>query len=193
MKFSPTSVIKPVKLCLFLSFLLAMTGCQPLSVTGPVLSPPSEPVTASVPPDQIQGQTPEINSDKAIEEAPIEAREIASQTIVPVIPETPPQPPKISETPKEPEITEIDPRLFLDKSIEDIAVVLGPADFARIEGKMGIWQYRQTECVVDFFFYLEGADSPPIQRIAALDIRNRIIGQPLDEKNCREALYRRKL
>ena len=46
---------------------------------------------------------------------------------------------------------------------------------------------------MDFFFYLEGADSPPIQRIAALDIRNRIIGQPLDEKNCREALYRRKL
>ena len=72
-------------------------------------------------------------------------------------------------------------------------MVLGPADFARIEGKMGIWQYRQTECVVDFFFYLEGADSPPIQRIAALDIRNRVIGQPLDEKNCREALYRRKL
>jgi len=110
-------VVKPVNLCLFLSFLLAMTGCQPLSVTGPVLSPPSEPVTASVPPDQIQGQTPEINSDNAIKEAPIEAREIASQTIVPVIPETPPQPPKISETPKEPEITEIDPRLFLDKSV----------------------------------------------------------------------------
>ena len=170
-----------------------MTGCQPLSVTGPVLSPPSEPVTASVPPDQIQGQTPEINSDKARKEAPVEAREIASQTLMPVIPETPPQPPKISETPKEPEITEIDPRLFLDKPVEDIAVVLGPADFARIEGKIGIWQYRQTECVVDFFFYLEGADSPPIQRIAALDIRNRIIGQPLDEKNCREALYRRKL
>ena len=172
---------------------MAMTGCQPLSVTAPVLSPPSEPVTASVPPDQIQGQTPEINSDKAIEETPIEAREIASQTIVPVIPETPPQPPIISETPKEPEITEIDPRLFLDKPVEDITVVLGPADFARIEGKMGIWQYRQTECVVDFFFYLEGADSYPIQRIAAMDIRNRVIGQPLDEKNCREALYQRKL
>ena len=170
-----------------------MTGCQPLSVTGPVLSPPSEPVTASAPPAQIQGQTPEINSDNAIEETPVETREIASQTIVPVIPETPPQPPKISETPKEPAITEIDPRLFVDKPIEDITVVLGPADFARIEGKMGIWQYRQTECVVDFFFYLEGTDNPPIQRVAALDIRNRVIVQPLDEKNCREALYRRKL
>ena len=169
-----------------------MAGCQPLSVTGP-LSPPSEPVTASVPPDQIQVQTPEINSNNAIDEVPVETREIASQTIVPVIPETPTQPPKISETPKDPEITEIDPRLFLDKPIENIAVVLGPADFSRIEGKMGILQYRQTECVVDFFFYLEGADSPPIQRIAALDIRNRVIGQPLDEKNCREALYRRKL
>jgi len=192
-KFSPTLVIKPVNLCLSLSFLLAMAGCQPLSVRGPELSPPSEPVTASAPPAKIEGQTPEINSDKAIDEAAIETHEIASQTIVPVIPETPPQPPKISEAPKEPEITEIDPRLFLDKPIEDIAVVLGPADFARIEGKMGIWQYRQTECVVDFFFYLEGADSPPIQRIAALDIRNRIIGKPLDEKNCREALYQRKL
>ena len=111
---------------------------------------------------------------------------------MPVIPEYLPQPPKISETPKESEIIEIDPRLFLDKPIEDINVVLGPADFARIEGKMGIWQYRQAQCVVDFFFYLEGADSRPIQRTAALDIRNRIIGQPLDEKNCREALYRRK-
>lgn len=194
MKFSPKSVIKPVKLCLLLPFLLAMTaGCQPLSVTGPVLSPPSEPVTASAPADQIQGQTPEIKGDNAIEEASVETREIASQTIVPVIPETPPQPPKISRMPKEPEITEIDPRLFLDKPVEDITVVLGPADFARIEGKMGIWQYRQAQCVVDFFFYLEGADSTSIQRTAALDIRNRIIGQPLDEKNCREALYRRKL
>ena len=130
-----------------------MTGCQPLSVTGPVLSPPSEPVTASAPADQIQGQTPEINSDKSIEK-PVETREIASQTIVPVIPETFTQPPKISETPKEPEITEIDPRLFLDKPIEDITVVLGPADFARIEGKMGIWQYRQTN--VWWIFLLSG-------------------------------------
>ena len=192
-KFSPKSVTKPVKIYLFLPFLLAMTGCQPLSVTGPVLSPPSETVTASVPVNQIQGHTPEINSDNAIEEVPVETREITSQTIVPVMPESPPQPPKISETPKEPEITEINPRLFLDKPIEDITVVLGPADFTRIEGKMGIWQYRQAQCVVDFFFYLEGADSRPIQRTAALDIRNRIIGQPLNEKNCREALYRRKL
>ena len=170
-----------------------MTGCNPLSVTGPVVSTPSEPVTASAPADKIQQQTPEINSYKAIEEVPVETHEIARQTIVPVIPETPPQPPIISETTKEPEIAEIDPRLFLDKPVEDITVVLGPADFARIEGKMGIWQYRQTECVVDFFFYLEGADSSPIQRIAAMDIRNRVIGQPLDEKNCREALYQRKL
>jgi len=192
-KFSPKSAIKPVKLCLFLPLLLAMTGCQPLSLTGPVLSPPSEPVTASAPADQIQRQTPEIKSDNAIEQAPVETREIVSQTIVPVIPDPLPQPPKITETPKEPEITAIDPRLFLDKPIEDITVVLGPADFARIEGKMGIWQYRQAQCVVDFFFYLEGADSGPIQRTAALDIRNRIIGQPLDEKSCREALYRRKL
>ena len=170
-----------------------MAGCQPLSVTGPALSPPSEPVTASAPTAQVQGQTLEINNDKDTKEAPIETREISSQIIVPVIPEIPPQPPKISEIPKAPEIIEIDPRLFLDKSAEDIAVVLGPADFVRIEGKMGIWQYRQAECVVDFFFYLEGADTLPIQRIAALDIRTRVIGEPLDEKNCREALYQRKL
>ena len=167
-----------------------MAGCQTLSVTGPILS---EPVTTSASPAQIQLQTLEINSDKAIEEAPVETREIASQTIASVIPETPPHPPQISETPKEPEITEINPRLFLDRAVGDIALVLGPADFARIEGKMGIWQYRQTQCVVDFFFYLEDADGPPTQRVAALDIRNRVIGQPLDEKNCREALYRRKL
>ena len=72
-------------------------------------------------------------------------------------------------------------------------MVLGPADFVRIEGKVGVWQYRQAECVIDFFFYLESADTPSIQRIAALDIRTRVIGQPLDEKNCREALYQRKL
>lgn len=161
-------------------------------VNGPVLSPPSEQVAAA-PPVQIREQIPKIKSDSAIKETPVETREVASQTIVPVIPETPPEAPKIPEPAKEPEVTEIDPRLFLDKPIEDIAVLLGAADFARIEGKMGIWQYRQTQCVVDFFFYLEAADSPPIQRIAALDIRNRIIGQPLDEKNCREALYRRKL
>ena len=170
-----------------------MAGCQPLSVTGPVVSPPSETVTASAPTAQIQGQTLEIYNDKAIKKAPIKTREISSQTIVPVIPETFTQPPKISETPKAPDIIEIDPRLFLDKFAEDIAAVLGPADFVRIEGKMGVWQYRQAECVIDFFFYLEGADTLSIQRIAALDIRTRVIGQPLDEKNCREALYQRKL
>ena len=143
-----------------------------LSVTGPVLSAPSETVTASAPTAQIQGQTLEIYNDKAIKKAPIKTREISSQTIVPVIPETFTQPPKISETPKAPDIIEIDPRLFLDKFVEDVAVVLGPADFVRIEGKVGVWQYRQAECVIDFFFYLESADTPSIQRIAALDIRN---------------------
>ena len=172
--------------------MFALAGCQPVMVNGPVLSPPSEQVAAA-PPVQIREQIPEIKSDSAIKETPVETREVASQTIVPVIPETPPEAPKIPEPAKEPEVTEIDPRLFLDKPIEDIAVLLGAADFARIEGKMGIWQYRQTQCVVDFFFYLESQDTPPVQRIAALDIRNRIIGQPLDEKNCREALYQRKL
>lgn len=128
-------------------------------VNGPVLSPPSEQVAAA-PPVQIREQIPEIKSDSAIKETPVETREVASQTIVPVIPETPPEAPKIPEPAKEPEVTEIDPRLFLDKPIEDIAVLLGAADFARIEGKMGIWQYRQTQCVVDFFFYLESPDTP---------------------------------
>ena len=35
--------------------------------------------------------------------------------------------------------------------------ILGEADFTRVEGQIGIWQFRQKNCVVDFFFM------PPMQ------------------------------
>ena len=83
---------------------------------------------------------------------------------------------------------------LLGKTLEDITNQLGEADFKRSEGQIGIWQYRQANCVVDFFFHTTDASTNLSQKTAlALDIRKRIISQPLDEVRCQKELYQRQM
>jgi hypothetical protein len=100
----------------------------------------------------------------------------------------------VTAPPKPPEIKDIDPRSFLKKPVQNMTNILGEADFTRVEGQIGIWQFQQKNCVVDFFFRAPDANGDPSrQLITALDVRSRIIGQPLDEKGCRKELYQRRL
>ena len=66
---------------------------------------------------------------------------------------------------------------------------LGIANMIRQEGPIEIWQYRFTECVVDFFFY------PASQGLSQLiikdwDMRSAVIGGRVNEGKCLSAMDR---
>ena len=174
---------------------LALSACQPVTLTESGLqtniSTPSLPKQAETLSTQKQVTTQskkpaeEFPEEKITEtladEAIIETAKLASLAA-------------IEPAAKLPKITTIDPKKFLGKTSEFIAGQLGEPDFKRREGQIGIWQYRQANCVVDFFF--QNTHNPPnlSQKPAiALDIRKRIIGQPLNEERCQKELYQRQL
>ena len=172
--------------------MLGLGACQPLvppTITAPVqtASQPVQPGTPAL----AEATTETLSTDENTligqsTEPASEAAETTTAALATPIAVTPP--------PKPPEITDIDPRSFLSKSVQEMTNILGEADFMRVEGQIGIWQFRQENCVVDFFFNVSGADNDPSrQLITALDIRGRFIGQPLDEKGCRKELYQRRL
>ena len=150
---------------------------------------PQEDVEASLemePTEELSEESPEELPEETIAEiregeAAIETANLAS-------------PPAIKLPAELPKITAIDPQELLGKTADYIASQLGEADFKRREGQIGIWQYRQANCVVDFFFQNTDDTSNLSQKTAiALDVRKRIIGQPLDEKRCQKELYQRQL
>ena len=177
--------------------MLGLGACQPL--IPPTTSPPFQTASQSsqavvtvpiVVPASTEAATTTLNAEDIESEPSAEPASegittgtaaLASTVAVPV----PPNPP---------EITDIDPRSFLKKPVQNMTDVLGKADFTRVEGKIGVWQFRQKNCVVDFFFHdTDTNGDPSLQLITALDVRSRIIGQLLDEKGCRKELYQRRL
>lgn len=164
---SPQAFITPI----LGLFALALSACQPVTLTDSGLqtslsTPLAQP--AKTPSATIQAETSSTD-------------ELAGST------------PKV--LPEElPKITAIDPQELLGKTLEDITNQLGEADFKRSEGQIGIWQYRQANCVVDFFFQMTDTSTNLSQKTAiALDIRKRIISQPLDEVRCQKELYQRQM
>jgi hypothetical protein len=182
-------------------FVIALSACQPVTLTltksGLKTSLPTAPIPKQAETLSTQEQLapePEALSEKLPEELPeetiaeiregeaaIETADLASSPAI--------------ELPAElPKITTIDPQELLGKTADYIASQLGEADFKRTEGQIGIWQYRQANCVVDFFFQNTDDTSNLSQKTAiALDVRKRIIGPPLDEKRCQKELYQRQL
>lgn len=196
---SPQAFITPI----LGLFALALSACQPVTLTDSGLqtslsTPSAQPAkipsatiqaeTSST--DELAGSTPKVlpevlpkdtTEENLTGEAAIETANLAS---LPAI-----------ELPEElPKITAIDPQELLGKTLEDITNQLGEADFKRSEGQIGIWQYRQANCVVDFFFQMTDTSTNLSQKTAiALDIRKRIISQPLDEVRCQKELYQRQM
>ncbi|MDC1135107.1 hypothetical protein OAT45_00215 [Alphaproteobacteria bacterium] len=192
---SPQAFITPI----LGLFALALSACQPVTLTDSGLqtslsTPSGQPAktpsatiqaeTSST--EELAGSTPKVLPKDTTEEnltgeAAIETANLAS---LPAI-ELPAEPPKI---------TTINPQELLGKTLEDITNQLGEADFKRSEGQIGIWQYRQANCVVDFFFQMTDTSTNLSQKTAiALDIRKRIISQPLDEVRCQKELYQRQM
>jgi len=200
---SPQAFITPI----LGLFALALSACQPVTLTDSGLqtslsTPSAQPAktpsatiqaeTSST--DELAGSTPKVlpevlpkdtREENLTGEAAIETANLASLPAI-ELPEVLPE-----ELPK---ITTIDPQELLGKTLEDITNQLGEADFKRSEGQIGIWQYRQANCVVDFFFQMTDTSTNLSQKIAiALDIRKRIISQPLDEVRCQKELYQRQM
>lgn len=186
-------------------FVLALSACQPVTLTLTKSGLKTSLPTASIPkqaetlstqeqlapqPEALSEESPEELSEELPEEtiAEIPQGEAAIETANLASPPT-------IELPAElPKITAIDPQELLGKTADYIASQLGEADFKRREGQIGIWQYWQANCVVDFFFQNTDDTSNLSQKTAiALDVRKRIIGQPLDEKRCQKELYQRQL
>ena len=182
-------------------FVIALSACQPVTLSltksGLKTSPPTAPIPKQAEtlstqeqltpvPEALSEELPEELSEETIAEIPegeaaIETADLAS-------------PPAIELPAELPKITTIDPQELLGKTADYIASQLGEADFKRTEGQIGIWQYRQANCVVDFFFQNTDDTSNLSQKTAiALDVRKRIIGQPLDEERCQKELYQRQL
>ena len=182
-------------------FVIALIACQPVTLTLTKSDLKTSLPTASIPkqaetlstqeqlapqPEALSKELPEELPEETIAEIPegeaaIETADLAS-------------PPSIELPAELPKITAIEPQELLGKTADYIASQLGEADFKRKEGQIGIWQYRQANCVVDFFFQNTDDTSNLSQKTAiALDVRKRIIGQPLDKKRCQKELYQRQL
>lgn len=186
-------------------FVLALSACQPVTLTLtksglktslPTASTPKQAETLSTQeqlapqPEALSEELPEESPEELPEETIAEIREgeaaIETANLA--------SPPAIKLPAELPKITAIDPQELLGKTADYIASQLGEADFKRREGQIGIWQYRQANCVVDFFFQNTDDTSNLSQKTAiALDVRKRIIGQPLDEERCQKELYQRQL
>ena len=186
-------------------FVLALSACQPVTLTLTKSGLKTSLPTASIPkqaetlstqeqlapqPEALSEELPEESPEELPEETIAEIREgeaaIETANLA--------SPPTIELPAELPKITAIDPQELLGKTADYIASQLGEADFKRREGQIGIWQYWQANCVVDFFFQNTDDTSNLSQKTAiALDVRKRIIGQPLDEKRCQKELYQRQL
>ena len=186
-------------------FVLALSACQPVTLTLTKSGLKTSLPTASIPkqaetlstqeqlapqPEALSEELPEESPEELPEETIAEIREgeaaIETANLA--------SPPTIELPAELPKITAIDPQELLGKTADYIASQLGEADFKRREGQIGIWQYWQANCVVDFFFQNTDDTSNLSQKTAiALDVRKRIIGQPLDEERCQKELYQRQL
>ena len=182
-------------------FVLALSACQPVTLTLtksglktslPTASIPKQAETLST--QEQRAPQPEALSEELPEELPEETIAEIREGEAAIETANLASPPTIELPAELPKITAIDPQELLGKTADYIASQLGEADFKRREGQIGIWQYWQANCVVDFFFQNTDDTSNLSQKTAiALDVRKRIIGQPLDEERCQKELYQRQL
>ena len=81
---------------------------------------------------------------------------------------------------------DLDPQLFLGQSPGKLKNSLGAPSIMRKEGNVEIWQYRFSDCVVDFFFY----DMAGTLAATHTDMRSPFLGGQLNKAACRYALYK---
>ena len=81
---------------------------------------------------------------------------------------------------------DLDPQLFLGQSPDKLKNRLGAPSILRKEGAVEIWQYKLSNCVVDFFFYNKAGTLAATHT----DMRSPFLGGQLDQSACKQALYK---
>ena len=89
--------------------------------------------------------------------------------------------------PPPPPPAELAPASLIGVTPEMLRARLGVADFTRQEGDMKTWQYRFTDCVVDYFLFPQDGAT----RVASWAWRSPVVGMSVDTTSCRRALARR--
>jgi hypothetical protein len=112
------------------------------------------------------------------------------ETAIAAIPATPPvqpsqaQPNQVQPVPVKPPFR---PKAMIGSASIILVRDLGIANMIRQEGPIEIWQYRFTECVVDFFFYPASQGSSQLV-IKDWDMRSAVIGGRVNEGKCLAAM-----
>lgn len=89
--------------------------------------------------------------------------------------------------PPPPPPAELVPSSLVGLTPERLRARLGEADFTRQEGDMKTWQYRLSDCVVDYFLFPQEG----VICVASWAWRAPVIGMDIDAVACRQALARR--
>ena len=93
----------------------------------------------------------------------------------------------LAPPPPPPPPAELVPSSLVGFSPEQLRARLGEADFTRQEGDMKTWQYRLSDCVVDYFLFPQEG----VIRVASWAWRAPVIGLDIDAVACRQALAER--
>ena len=93
----------------------------------------------------------------------------------------------LAPPPPPPPPAELVPSSLVGFSPEQLRARLGEADFTRQEGDMKTWQYRLSDCVVDYFLFPQEG----VIRVASWAWRAPVIGLDIDAVACRRALAER--
>jgi hypothetical protein len=76
-------------------------------------------------------------------------------------------------------VPQVRPEQLLGLDREGLAGLLGTADFKRNDGPAEIWQFRETECVLDVFLYAEPTDGG--YRVEHVEARDRSLVRAAEE------------
>lgn len=79
----------------------------------------------------------------------------------------------------------------LGKKQSQLKKLIGSPDKQRMEGKIMTWQYQQPDCIVDFFFSIDGHYHGN-EAVVSWDMRAKEFGEALDQQRCESQLADRK-
>ena len=200
-----------IPFCLSLTSLFSLiflTACQQLiqAQTGaktkiPVISPSEEQATTSAEQNPPIAPVSTALTAEDISAAPLHTDTSSGERPVNKAVAKEPEKPNAELIPplrpKKPYVKPIfNPADLVGRSHSYVAAQFGKADFNRTEGVIHVLQYRQDDCVIDFFIKIvgtAGARLPENAKILGWAMRERTINKPLNQTLCQQQFYERKL
>ena len=188
--------------------LILLTACQPLiqAQTGaqakiPVISPSEDKATSPGEQNQPIAPVSTVLTVEDIAAAPLHTdTSSGEQPVNKTVAREPEKPNVEAPTPLEPEKPYVKPTFnpadLVGRSHSYVGAQFGKADFNRTEGVIHVLQYRQADCVIDFFIKIADTASarpPENAKILGWAMRERTINKPLNQTLCQQQFYERKL